>query len=79
MDQLLKKTIKGKKDDDVHVFYLYVHTNYFNKQFFVVGDILCQLPKTGAGTWLNALVSILKQPPAGMSFKQRAVIFHIDQ
>ena len=81
MDQLLKKQLKGKKDDDVHVLYFYIHTNFFNKQF-VEGDIVCQLSNTGAGTWLNASIKNLgkySKTAAGMSFKQRAVIFHMDQ
>ena len=64
------------------IYCSYVHTNFFNKQLFVVGDILCQLPNTGSRTWLNASIKNLckySKTAAGMNFKQRAVIFHIDQ
>ena len=31
-------TIKGKKGD-VHILYFYVHVNFLNVQFFLIGDI----------------------------------------
>ena len=74
--------LKRKNDEDVHVLYFCVPTNFLKKQFFVAGDVLCQLPNTGAGTWLNASIKNLakySETAAGMSFKQKAVIFHMDQ
>ena len=70
--------LKGKNDEDVHVLYFYVPTNFLNKQFFVAGDVLCQLPKTGAGTWLNASIKNLgkySKTAAGMSFKKKKQLF----
>ena len=70
--------LKGKNDEDVHVLYFYVPTNFLNKQFFVEGHVLCQLPKTGAGTWLNASIKNLgkySKTAAGMSFKKKKQLF----
>lgn len=74
-------TIKEKKnDEDVHVLYFCVPTNFLNKQFFVAGDVLCQLPNTGAGTWLNASIRNLgkySKTDTGMSFKKKKQLFSI--
>ena len=81
MDQLLIYNKREKNDEDVHVLYFCVPTNFLNKQFFVAGHVLCQLPNTGAGTWLNASIKNLgkySKSAAGMSFKKKAVIFHMD-
>ena len=51
-----------------------------NKQFFVAGDVLCQLPNTGAGTWLNASIRNLgkySKTAAGMSFNKKKHLFSI--
>ena len=70
--------LKGKNDEDVHVLYFYVPTNFLNKQFFIAGDAVCQLPKTEAGTWLNAPIKNLgkySKTAAGMSFKKKKQLF----
>ena len=72
--------LKRKNDEDVHVLYFCVPTNFLKKQFFVAGDVLCQLPNTGAGTWLNASIRNLGKYPktaAGMSFKKKKQLFSI--
>ena len=54
---------------------------FLNKQFFVAGDVLCQLPNTGAGTWLNDSIKNLgkySKTAAGVSFKKKVAIFHMD-